>query len=568
MAEHMKKIIRKNRQTGPGALQLVEEAFHVLRTVPFAFLIPYYLGTMPFLLALLYFWNDMSRSAFAGEHCLTASLALALLYAWMKTWQSVFSIRIYDHISRDRTRSWSLSSVTRLAAAQTILHASSFVVLPVALLITLPFAWTFAMYQMVLVHDFTPGTSLAKLLKDNFNAAQKYTLMNHLLLPVLFLFGFFVFLNIGITLYMLPFLAKSLFGVESAFTMGGFNVMNTTFLLAVTCLTHLCVDPLVKTVFTIEKFYCRSRKTGDDLMAGLNTIKQGRRQAPRTTGKTSNTTAVTLLCISLFSLPAPGHAETGSPSPAGQAAIDAPALESAIDHVMSRREFAWRMPGEENREEDKQDRGFLYTAVNWVLTVVKETLNTIGSWIEDFFEWLAKIFRRDDEPAEEEEPEAAVKPRHLTIGLTVMIAVLLAFVILLRLRMAAREEPVPASPGNTLPDIEDENLLADRLPSDQWVEYARELMEKGDLRAAVRALYLGTLAFLADQNLIAVAGHKSNREYREEFSRRAHSKKDMVDLFDDTVRTVDRVWYGMHRVNRQMFDDFSDTQKRIMDIAG
>ncbi len=569
MAGHMKnrESQRASRRINTGAVQLIEEAVHVLRKIPVVFFIPYYLGTMPFLLGLLYFWNDMAKNAFARDYCLTASLGLALLYVWMKTWQSVFSIKIYDYVSRNKTRRWSLSKVSQMAMVQTILHASSIVVLPVALLVTLPFAWTVAMYQMVLVHDFsigtTSGTSITKPLKDDFSAAQQYTLLNHLLLLILFIFGLFVCLNIGITVYMLPFLAKSLFGVESVFTMGGFNVLNTTFLLAVICLTHLSLDPLVKTVFVIQKFYYRSRRTGDDLIADLNTIKQGRRNAIRTI---SQKAVLVLVCISAFSMPGESLAETSdiaTPPPS----IHADELESSIDHVMSLREYTWRMPREEIEVED-QERGFLYTALKWVMSGIKDMLKTIGSWIEAFFEWLAKIFRSDSEPVEPEEPASTVQPKHLTIGLIVMVVILLAFILLYRFRLRSKEEPIPAAPGDVLPDIEDENLLADKLPSDQWVEFAGELMEKGDLRSAIRALYLGTLAFLADRNLIGIAGHKSNREYKQEFSRRAHTKKDMVDLFDDTIKTVDRVWYGMHTVNRQMFDDFANTQKRIMDDAG
>ncbi len=576
MAGHMKNQTnrRGNRRTSQrintGAVQLLEEAFHVLRKIPVVFFIPYYLGTMPFLLGLLYFWNDMAKNAFARDYCLTASLGLALLYAWMKTWQSVFSIKIYDYVNRNKTRVWSLSSVSQMAMTQTVLHASSIIILPIALLVTLPFAWTFAMYQMVLVHDFSTKTSggipITKPLKDDFSAAQQYTLLNHLLLLILLIFGIFVFLNIGITVYMLPFLAKSLFGVESVFTMGGFNVLNTTFLLSVFCLTHLAIDPLIKTAYAILKFYYQSRRTGDDLMADLSTIKQDRRNAIRTVSKKA---VLVLICISAFSMPDTTVANTSPPAAQSieTGHIDADALESSIDHVMSRREYTWRMPKEEIQEKDP-DRGFIYTALKWVLSGIKDTLKTIGSWIDAFFEWLAKIFREDSEPVESEEPESTVKPRHLTIGLIVMIAILLVIIILYRLRLRSKEDTAPAAPNDALPDIEDENLLADKLPSDQWVEFARELMEKGDLRSAIRALYLGTLAFLADQNLIGIAGHKSNREYREEFSRRAHTKKDMVNLFDDTVKTVDRVWYGMHAVNRQMFDEFASTQKRIMDVAG
>ena len=48
-----------------GPFDLLEEATHLLRTAPAATLAVYYLGAVPFVLGLLYFWADMSRSPFA-----------------------------------------------------------------------------------------------------------------------------------------------------------------------------------------------------------------------------------------------------------------------------------------------------------------------------------------------------------------------------------------------------------------------------------------------------------------------------------------------------------------------
>lgn len=39
---------------GPGALELLEEATHLLRRAPAGTLLAYYLGTLPFVLALLF----------------------------------------------------------------------------------------------------------------------------------------------------------------------------------------------------------------------------------------------------------------------------------------------------------------------------------------------------------------------------------------------------------------------------------------------------------------------------------------------------------------------------------
>ena len=58
---------RKNRdRAGKSAVDILEEATHLLRANVFL-LAPYYFGSLPFILGLLYFWTDMSTGADAGS---------------------------------------------------------------------------------------------------------------------------------------------------------------------------------------------------------------------------------------------------------------------------------------------------------------------------------------------------------------------------------------------------------------------------------------------------------------------------------------------------------------------
>ena len=77
----MNKSHKKHQKS---AIRMIEEAVHILRCAPVALLSVYYIGSVPFVLGLLYFWADMSRGTFAGERCLGESLFLALLFPWMK----------------------------------------------------------------------------------------------------------------------------------------------------------------------------------------------------------------------------------------------------------------------------------------------------------------------------------------------------------------------------------------------------------------------------------------------------------------------------------------------------
>ena len=88
----------KHRQKGKGPFDLIEESVHLLRTAPVMTLAVYYLGAIPFVLGLLFFWADMSRSPFAYQHLADGSLAIAVLFFWMKFWQVIFALNVRAQI--------------------------------------------------------------------------------------------------------------------------------------------------------------------------------------------------------------------------------------------------------------------------------------------------------------------------------------------------------------------------------------------------------------------------------------------------------------------------------------
>ena len=145
-------------------------------------------------------------------------------------------------------------------------------------------------------------------------------------------------------------------------------------------------------------------------------------------------------------------------------------------------------------------------------------------------------------------------------------AVLAALVILIyRVWLGRRRSPKPVAsePIQPVPDLTDENVRADQLPEDGWTKLARELLERGEFRLAMRAFYLASLSHLAARNLINIARFKSNREYERELHRRAHSFPNLISVFGDNISVFERIWYGMHEVNRELVDRFAANVERI-----
>jgi len=106
--------------------------------------------------------------------------------------------------------------------------------------------------------------------------------------------------------------------------------------------------------------------------------------------------------------------------------------------------------------------------------------------------------------------------------------------------------------------IEGDDSAADRLPFDRWLETAHELMTAGDPRRAARAAYLATLSFMAHTDLVRLARHKSNRDYRDELAVRARRWPELVPAFADSIFVVERVWYGRHPAGAGDLDRLRD----------
>src|SRR5512140_68006 len=134
---------------GKTAFEIIEEAVQLLRSHPANLLASYYIGSLPFVLGLLYFWTDMSRSAFANQHLAEAALGTALLFLWMKTWQAIFARRLLDALTGSPALRF--REYPRVLLAQTALQPTGLFLIPLASIPLLPFAWVYAFYQDVTV---------------------------------------------------------------------------------------------------------------------------------------------------------------------------------------------------------------------------------------------------------------------------------------------------------------------------------------------------------------------------------------------------------------------------------
>jgi hypothetical protein len=534
----------RRQKSEKAGIELLEEATHVLRTAPIETLTTYYIGAIPFVLGFLYFWTDMSRSAFASQHLAEASLGTAALFIWMKFCQALFAARLRAQLAADAVPRYNVAEYGRILFAQAVIQPLGLFLIPIALVLGIPFGWVYAFYQNVTALAGPVSAPVSDVAKK----AWKQTLLsqgqNHMILAIAVLFGLCVFLNWIIVAMAIPGILKTLIGVESVFTQSPMAMLNTTFFAGIFGLTYLTIDPLLKAVYVLRCFYGESRESGEDLKSDLK-----RFAAPF--GQMAGALLILLLLTS------------GS---AGAPAQSAPAVSSAelnrrIDEVIHSSRYAWRLPRDPVAQEQAKDgmiARFFYAAGR----MLRSVLRTVVSWIDQFFQGL---FGRSNSrgPAGFSWSSSSL----LLYGL--LAAVLLALGVLIFRTLRGKQSTLvvaEAAPIRPAPDVNDENVSADQLPEDGWIMMARDLLARGEFRLAMRAFYLASLAHLGQCNLISIARFKSNRDYENELRRRSHAFPELLPVFGANILALERIWYGRHDVNDEVVQEFASNVDKIRTV--
>ncbi|MDY6791710.1 MAG: hypothetical protein SWH54_10635 [Thermodesulfobacteriota bacterium] len=554
----MKRPTGKQRKS---AIRILEESVHLLRLSPAGLLSSYYIGSMPFVLGFLYFWGDMSNSAFAPEYCAVSALGLAFLFIWMKCWHAVFAAKMRAQILGARSGSWSLGRMVNLVATQTFIHSSSFLILPLALIMAIPFAWCFAFYQNATAQAFSPENDIKTICKKSLKLANLWPKQNHILLLVFLAFALILFINLAATIFILPYILKKFVGFETIFTLSGMNFFNSTFLVATIGITYLCMDPLVKAAYMLRCFYGESLTTGEDIRLELNKFT--------VPGKGLVAILTFIIFATYFNV---AEARQVPPhymdDPSASISLSPDELNRSIDEVMNKREFSWRMPHENLKEKEEDGSGPLSVVFKWVGDLLGKGFKAVKGLVKRIADWLAKLLPDRKPGTDPSTKDWIYSTRLFLIILLAVLGMILGYLFFRILKK--HHSPVVESviePVAPTPDLEDEGIRADDLPANRWLNLAGEFAAKGSLRLAMRAFYLAALSYLADKEMITIEIYKSNLDYETELKRRAYEKKEILAAFSTLVSFFDRVWYGMYHITTSDLNSFAATLERIMALA-
>jgi hypothetical protein len=469
----------------------------------------------------------------------------------MKLWHTLFAYQVKSRIFNQLQYPWTPGRIASIAATQCLIQSTRFIVIPIASLMVIPFGHCYAFYQNAAIYDAAGGQRIKETCKWAWSQAKLWPRQNHLLIGIYWLFGIAVLMNVSMAAVLIPQLLKTLLGIHTMFTLSGLHlVLNTTFWIAMLGISFLLLDPLIKTTYVLRCFYGSALRSGDDLKMTLDRVASAGKKA-------AAGLLIAALCVTPLS------------SAAAPPAMVAPAdLDRSIEKTLQQREFAWRMPRDNIRQEDPADKGPLEAAIDWLIEMLGKGIKKIGQWIRQFVEWLENLLPRPQKPTDTASGNWITPVRLVLVVLLILLSVVLIYVLvrIWQRRRGGEATTVSASPVLT-PDLNDESVRADDLSTNHWLMLAREMAEKGELRLAVRAFYLATLAKLAEHEMITIEAYKSNRDYERELNRRAHEYKELLPIFSSSLNFFERVWYGMYRIEPAEFKGYASDHQRIMAFA-
>lgn len=498
-----------------SGLDLLEQAYSLLRRLPAAAWLLYFGGTGPFCLGLLFFWEEMTKSGRAAERVGVEALGLSALLLFMFAMQSLFSLRLRQLLEPGEPL-----NPGRSLLLQCLVQPTKLVVLPAAALALLPFGPVAAFYQHFAALRAVDSATLAAAFQQARRLSQRSVRQTWLALAIFAMFGLLAWLNVSILLAFLPELSRMFLGIESEFNRVGSNlIMSWTFFRVSVVVTYCLLEPLWRAAQVLRSLEGEAVGTGADLRRALRQIAAG---------------ATMLVC-----LVTPLRAQKPLPPPQ---------LDQAISQTLENPEFTWRAG---RPAQPPQIPGWLEALQNGTRSIFR----AINQGIRSLLDWLAELSGGRPLPSS----QGTAPALGLRTSSYVVIGLCLALILALAIRQWRTQAATIAQAEAIAPaavELTDETLLPTDRPEDEWSQLANDLLARGETRLALRALYLSHLAHLAQRQWIQVHRGKSNLDYLRELRRRAKGFADVDRGFTENLRLYERSWYGEHPATAEGVSEF------------
>lgn len=514
--------------TTPGPLDILEEAFDLLQHAPASVWLRYLAGAAPLIVGLLFVWNEFSSAGGPTHNPVIAALFLVALLVWFYRCRQIFAGHLRGILSLKSgdvgapVRGWLLACF----------EGTKLIVIPLAAISVLPLAYATAFYRSLTLFA-AEGLGPREASARAWKAAIAWQRENWFVIAILNLLGFAVIVDVSVTVILAPMLVKIFTGYESVSMERGSSALGIQFPV-ILALTWLCFDPLLQAVYTVRAFQWEGLRTGEDLLVRL------RRLAP----------LLVLFCLATHCLPA------------APPTLSRDNLNNSIDQTLNSPDYAWRIPPPVSEAEQKD---WFIDTVDRIVALVKRGWTVISDLWSELIDWIGNMLRNTVPAPGKTQPgkPTAVRPVFYLLGLGITG---LALALLWKFGSRKKLSVAAVAAGPSAVDLTDEALLASDLPEDEWLQMAERYAGSGDLRLALRALYLGTLALLNHRGLLTVHACKSNRDYERELRRRSRDNG-LTQIFGVNIRSFERSWYGFHDVTGEQLQIFRENLGRMRTYA-
>jgi hypothetical protein len=233
-------------------------------------------------------------------------------------------------------------------------------------------------------------------------------------------------------------------------------------------------------------------------------------------------------------------------------------VNQQLDRVLTAPEYAWRNPSKVEAPPSwlEQFNDFLRDFLASFGHALGRLGRAISRWLLSLFPQFSGISTGGSDGMN------AVAQVLSWVAIIAAAAVLT--LILVKIISRRRAVVPPAAPAAApIPNLESEDTTADQLPEDEWLRLARQRLDEGDLRQALRALFLAALSLLGTQGLVLIRKSKSNFDYERELRRKLNSVPGLDEIFSADRKLFERCWYGAHPVTIAEFDQSDSLYQRL-----
>ncbi len=568
----------RGRRNRLNALEALERGFALFRSTFAWEAWRYYSGAAPMVLCFIPMWvvNGQIRLS-DGALLLEAALVTGtyLVRAW--------SVSSYMQRVRERAfgvprpahegASAKLSALGRLLAWKIVLSAAALV----ALTTVAGASWCYSACQFASLEAREDGSKRHSI-GGCLALASQWFGGGLLLFLMLFPLWIAVWLNGFIVALLVPQLLHSILGVNTLLStpMGMFALFRSSaFWLLLFAGAWLALDPIVKCSFVVVHQHLQSRHEGDDLrglLASLPREQQKKAQMIASTaagGRVAIGALVLLATILAGTFPMASaraaqasltRSSTGTPADTAREA-QIQKLRRALDEESRRAIYRWH-----DAEHPSPPTWF------------DKLLDKIGHRIERAWDAVQEFFRKlwprglNLSPGKGKQGTWKLKDLRLWLTLIVILTIGAGAVLfwLRRRREAAAQLSIPLAIA-PLPDLSNSAEGSER-SEDEWFALADRLEREGDFRLALRSVYLGLLAGLAQREWLSIRRDRTNRDYLNEFTRRwrrrpqaaLEQRIEIPEKLRGSLRQFDRVWYGSHVPTPEAVATYRQDQRELL----